>query len=143
MNHVVILGKISIFSGIEVEQLLGVAEISEEVSFDEGAVVFSQGEPASDLYVVLSGSVDVLVGTHPVATLGPGQCFGELAILDRLTRTATIQASEPLKCLKIARSDFEDLLDISPDLSKAIMKVLSARLRDCVPVEASSSDVGS
>jgi CRP-like cAMP-binding protein len=87
--------------------------------------------------VIVTGEVEVWTEQVHVATLGSGECFGELAILADATRSATVRAKTDLYCLKLARDDFEDLLDVSPGLSMAIMRVLTARLRESVTHDTS------
>jgi CRP-like cAMP-binding protein len=135
MDRLVLLGKIPLFAGISTEQLLAVSEIAEDVEFSSGEEVFRKGSMGQHLYVLVKGEVKVLSGDLHLATLKAGECFGELALLDHSTRTATIRALGPITCLKLARTDFEDLLDVSPDLSRAVMHVLSQRLRDCLRSE--------
>ena len=135
MDRLVLLGKIPIFAGLSTEQLLAVSEIAEDVDFASGEEVFKKGTVGQHLFVLVEGEVKVLSGDLQLATLGAGECFGELALLDHSTRTATIRAAGPIVCLKLARTDFEDLLDVSPDLSRTVMNVLSQRLRDCLKHE--------
>ena len=136
MDRLVILGKIPLFEGLSTEQLLAVSETAEDISFRSGEEVFRKGEVGQHLFVLVTGEVKVLSGDLHLATLGPGECFGELALLDNSTRTATIRAQGPITCLKLARTDFEDLLDVSPDLARTVMSVLSLRLRECLNHEA-------
>ena len=136
MDRLVILGKIPLFEEISTEQLLAVAETAEDVSFRSGEEIFRKGEIGQHLFVLVTGEVKVLSGDLHLATLGPGECFGELALLDNSTRTATIRAQGPVTCLKLARTDFEDLLDVSPDLARTVMSVLSLRLRECLNHES-------
>ena len=136
MDRLVLLGKIPLFAGLSTEQLLAVSEIAEDVEFASGQEVFKKGTVGQHLFVLVRGEVKVLSGDLQLATLGAGECFGELALLDNSTRTATIRAKGSITCLKLARTDFEDLLDVSPDLARTVMHVLSQRLRDCLHHES-------
>ena len=132
MDRLVLLGKIPLIEGLPTEQLLAVSEIADEDRFEADETIFEKGSRGHHLYLLVKGRVRVLSGDVELAVLDEGECFGELALLDHSTRSASVKAIDPVICLKIARSDFEDLLDVSPDLARTVMSVISHRLRDCL-----------
>jgi len=75
-----------------------------------GEEIVRQGEPGDRFYVVRSGMVQVLRDGRPLATLGPGEAFGEIALLLDVPRTATVRAVEPTELLALNAADFRDLL---------------------------------
>ena len=82
------------------------------------------------MYIISSGSVEVVKAGQRLAQLGVGDCFGEMALLDRETRSATIRSSaDDTRLVAIAREDFYDLLELYPSVSRAIAKTLVERLR--------------
>ena len=103
--------------------------------FRKGETVFHQDDPGDALFIVASGSVKVVLpsneGSEPaiVAVLGPGEFFGELALLDRAPHSATIVAVEPTETLVLRREAFLDLIDTEPALRRALLASLAAEIR--------------
>jgi CRP-like cAMP-binding protein len=103
--------------------------------FRGGATIFHQGDPGDALFVIASGSVKVVLpsdeGAEPaiVAILGPGEFFGELAILDGAPHSATIVSVEPTETLVLHRDAFLDLIDSDPELRRALLASLATEIR--------------
>ena len=103
--------------------------------FRKGETVFHQGDPGDALFIMASGSVKVVLpsdeGAEPaiVAILGPGEFFGELAILDGAPHSATIVAVEPTETLVLRRDTFLGLIDTEPELRRALLSSLAAEIR--------------
>jgi CRP-like cAMP-binding protein len=97
-----------------------------------GSYVFREGDVGSDMYIIESGSVEVLRsarGSVPMATLGPGDFFGEMAILEDQRRFASVRAVVPSRLLRIDRAAFADMLRENFEIAVRIMRKLVARLR--------------
>jgi CRP-like cAMP-binding protein len=94
-----------------------------------GEILFELGDDADHMYIISSGLVDVLKGEQHLARLGGGDCFGEMALLDRTTRSATICAVEHTQLVAIARDEFYELLELYPTVTRAIVDTLVERLR--------------
>ncbi len=129
VERVLRLRRIGLLAGLPSEELVSIAHIAEERRFAAGDVVFRQGGAGDALYLVVVGKVRVHRGDRELSTLGPGECFGELAVLDRAPRSATVSALEELTVLTIAAAQFADLLRERPELSIEIVRVLATRLR--------------
>ena len=121
---------VPLFKGLSADELLPVAKIATEASFEAGETVFEEGAEGEHLYLISSGSVEVLHSGDRIAELGSGECFGEMALLDRTTRSATVRALEATTLVATARDDFNDLLELYPALARTIANVLVARLRE-------------
>ncbi len=130
MGLVLELRTIPLFRDLGADELVPVAAIATHVSFDAGAVIFAQAGDGDRLFVISEGDVDIIRDDQRLATLGPGECFGEMALLDRTTRSATAKASTAVTVLTIARDDFNDLLVVYPAIARAIANVLAERLRN-------------
>lgn len=97
--------------------------------------VFHQGDPGDALYVVARGSVKVVLPSPDLAepailaTLGPGDFFGELALLDGAPHSASVVALEPVEALVLARPEFERLIDTEPGVRRALVAALAGELR--------------
>jgi len=119
-----------LFSSLPAEALLPVAVHSEVVHLDEDDLLFQEGELGDALYIVLRGSVDV-VGTSGdiIATLGEGECVGEMAVLDWEPRSASVIARTNARLLRVDRNELVDLLADRPALVMNLARVLAARIR--------------
>lgn len=124
-----LLAACPLFSGVAPPDLVAVADRAVEVDFPASHVIARQGEIGTGFFLIVSGSVRVIRGGQEVATLGPGEFFGELSVLDGLPRTAQVVAREPTRCLALASWDFEQALLDSPTLALSILRGLAARLR--------------
>jgi CRP-like cAMP-binding protein len=115
----------------EIETIGRAAEVRE---FARDEVIFAMQEPADGLYVLASGRVKVAVSSSGgkeliLATLGPGQFFGEMALLDDEPRSASVVAQLPTTAYRIRRQDFERLLDAHPPIARKLLREMSLRLR--------------
>ena len=124
------LGKVPLFSGLDEKGLESVAAVGREVAFERGKRILSKGEPGLSFMLVLDGRVEVQRGGQKVATLKPGNFFGEMTVFDDKPRSADIVAIEPTKCFGIASWSFFPLLRSNPDISIGIIKELVRRLRE-------------
>lgn len=130
IEKVLFLKSIDLFSQIPGENLAQVAQIAQEVTFDNDATIIKQGEMGDCLYLIIEGGVRILAGDREVARLGEKQCVGEMAVLDSEPRSATVIASGESLCLKISREDFFGLLAERPEIAQGVIVVLTRRLRE-------------
>jgi HEAT repeat protein len=133
IEKVLFLKSAPVFAGLEGEELAALADITLEKEAAPGEILFEEGQPAHHLYIVVSGKVEVFrridSRDYPLASLGPKECFGEMAILDDEPRSASVRAVEPTTVLKIDHDSFRELIHERPQISFAIFKILSDRLR--------------
>jgi CRP/FNR family cyclic AMP-dependent transcriptional regulator len=99
------------------------------VAVPAGRTIARQGDIGNGLFLIETGMVRVVRDGETVATLGPGEWFGELAVLDRGPRTASVIAEVPTTCLAIAAWDVERLLRAEPDLAIGLLRTLASRVR--------------
>ncbi len=128
--HHDLLRSIPLFAGADPGDLAALAAVATEADFPAGRSVVRQGDPGSGLFVVLEGSVRVVRDGETLAELGPGQWFGELAVLDRGPRTAAVLTTVPTRCLAVAAWDAERLMIERPTLAVAVARAMAERLRD-------------
>lgn len=120
---------IPLFAGLNAEQLLPIAEIAVTRQFTAGETIFEEGSVGDELYLITAGQVEILRGAKTVASLGVGECFGEMALLDRSPRSATARAALDTTVLATPQEDFQELLNLYPMLARQIAEVLGQRLR--------------
>jgi hypothetical protein len=103
-----------------------------QMHFAPGEVIFRQGDPGDFVYTIIDGQVEVirkdLDGEEKVINrLGPGEYFGEMALVSNAPRTATVRAMTPVTALTLARTDFTALYTYLPDLHKSVERVIKQR----------------
>ena len=130
MERILFLRRVPLFAGLEPVDLKQVAEISIERFFTNGEFIAHQGDPGDDLYIIVSGAVRVhITSGGELALRGPGEYVGEMAILDKLPRMASLSAVGDTRLLCINQKDFETILQQRPAISLEVIHVLSERLR--------------
>jgi CRP/FNR family cyclic AMP-dependent transcriptional regulator len=125
-----LLSAARLFDGVDAEGMKRIAEVAVEVDFPAGHVIARQGEIGTGFFIIVAGAARVVRGGEAIATLGPGDFFGELSILDGRPRTAQVLADGPTTCLALATWDFEAVLLAEPKVTLAVLRGLATRLRD-------------
>ena len=105
-----------------------IAALADERDVAAGTELIREGEPGNEFFVVVEGEVEVRRRGRRVAQLGPGSFVGEIALLSRSPRTATVVATTPLRVLAITGRDFVALLDSLPELWLKVARTLADRV---------------
>jgi CRP/FNR family transcriptional regulator, cyclic AMP receptor protein len=124
------LGSVPLFSACSKKELQAIARASVEVDIPDGRTFVEQGETGREAFIIIDGKADVARNGRKIATLGPGDCVGELALLDRGPRTASVTAKGPLKLLVLGPREFSGLLDEVPTLTHKLLAALATRVRE-------------
>lgn len=124
------LASVPLFSGCTTKELRDIAKATVELTLDDGKEFVTQGDVGREAFIIVEGSADVFRGGQKIATLGPGDCVGELALLDHGPRTATVVAASPLTVLVLGPREFSGLLDEVPTLNHKILAALASRVRE-------------
>ncbi len=126
------LRTVPLFSGLEKAQLASIAGLMNEYSFAPGESIVTEGGTAYGLYVIAEGAVEVIRrdsdGDRNLRRMGPGEHFGELALLTKQRRTATVRALDRTVCYLLTSMRFDKLMDTQPALTKALCKTLAGWL---------------
>jgi CRP/FNR family cyclic AMP-dependent transcriptional regulator len=133
------LSRIDLFSGLSGRQLKQLAGRAKEVRHDPGHAVTSEGNVALGFHLILEGQATVTQGGRTLRTLGPGDHFGEISMIDGQRRSATVTAESPLRAVTVSHATFEELLDADPGFARGLLTVLCARLREAEDREALAS----
>ena len=123
------LNQLSLFARCDRRELAAVARRTTTVHARRGEILIREGATAREVFVIVEGSARVVRGGDPIATLGPGDICGELAVLDHGPRTATVVAESDLVVEASTEQEFTELLHEIPSLSTELLKQLSVRLR--------------
>ena len=105
------LAEVPLFSACSKKELQAVAKRAEDVRVDAGKVLVSEGSAGAEFFVILDGQAKVTRHGQEVATLGPAQFFGDLALLDRAPRNATVTATTPMELVVLGQREFAALID--------------------------------
>ena len=128
-----LLSRVPLFEGLSRANLGRVASLAEEVTYNAGRVIVKKDDPGRAFYVIVDGTAKVVKGkivtARREAELGPGDFFGELALLDGEARAATVIASSPLTTIRIERTAFRHLLREEPDLALKVLEGMARRTR--------------
>jgi CRP/FNR family cyclic AMP-dependent transcriptional regulator len=131
-----LLGQVSLLSGLDEDSRKVLAGQMQSVEVPAHTKVIAPGDAGDVVFLIRTGTVEVLIhdadGTPTLlATLGPGEYFGEMALLDDHPRSATIVTTAPCVFLTLSRAAFHDLVVRQPTVALALLRELSARLRAC------------
>jgi CRP-like cAMP-binding protein len=124
------LGRVPMFSACSKRDLEWLARQAEELTFDEGAVLVREGATGREFFVIIDGKAKVTRGKKDVATLGPGDFFGELSLLDKAPRNATVTAASPLEVLVLEGRAFTSALAEIPEMSRKLLVGMARRLNE-------------
>jgi CRP-like cAMP-binding protein len=123
------LGEVKLFSACTKKELSAVARQCTEVDLKEGFVLTKEGAFGHECFVIGSGEAEVLIGGRAISKVGPGDCVGEIALLDRGPRTATVVTTTPMTAWVMSHREFASVLEASPSITHKIMVTLARRLR--------------
>jgi CRP-like cAMP-binding protein len=124
------LANVRLFSNLTKKELAAVGRASDELEVDAGRILVREGATGHEFFLILDGEAVVKRAGRKIASLGPGQYFGELALLDRAPRNASVIADTPMRLLVLAQREFNDLLENVPVLAMKMLRIMAARLRD-------------
>jgi CRP/FNR family transcriptional regulator, cyclic AMP receptor protein len=127
LNH---LASVSLFSACSKKELQAVARASDEVDLPAGRTLCEQGSIGREAFVIVEGTAEVHRNKKKVATFGPGDCVGELALLDHGPRTATVTAATDIKVLVIGAREFAAIIDDVPPIAHKLLKSLAGQVRE-------------
>jgi CRP-like cAMP-binding protein len=125
-----LLAQVRMFSSLNKKELRQIARVAEQVKVSAGTEIVREGTPGHEFYLVVSGQAAVRRNGRKVATLGPGSYFGEMALLDRGPRSATVVADTDMELVLLGQREFMGVLDDVPALSHKLLVSMAARLRD-------------
>jgi CRP-like cAMP-binding protein len=128
--YVVYLSRVPMFSKCSDQELERLASNTSERAASEGEAIVREGDAGDEFFVIADGSAQVSRGGKPIASLGPGDFFGELALLDPAPRGATVTASAPSNLFVLSRKTFTDALDNLPTLRDAVLHGMARRIHE-------------
>lgn len=124
---VALLDEIPAFAGLPEDERRAIAAWGHEVSVGAGATVVHEGDYSYDFFAIVSGTAEVLKGGEKVAELGSGDFFGEIGVVERGLRGASVRASSPMRLITLTSWDLRRLEKDAPSATEAIRAVLEER----------------
>jgi CRP/FNR family transcriptional regulator, cyclic AMP receptor protein len=123
------LRSIGIFSACGPHDLQRIAQLVDEVDLADGQVIMREGEPATEMYIVVSGRARADKGGRRINEFGPGAVFGEMSLIAEGKRTATVTAEGPVRAFVVAHREFHSLMEGYPDFRMRVLEGLAAKVR--------------
>ena len=124
------LSKVPLFAGLSDDDLERLSRQMKERRFSEGSAVTSEGAGGAGFFVIAEGNATVSVGGEVRAQLGPGDYFGEIALIDEGTRSASITAATDLLCYGLTAWEFRPFVEEHPEVAWTMLQTLARRLRE-------------
>ncbi len=122
------LAAVPLFADLDKDELAAVAALGTDVDVEAGRTLAKEGDVGSEAFLILSGSAVCTRDGEEIAEFGPGDFFGEMALLVHGHRTATITTTSPTSVRAFHRSEFDSLLDRSPKVGVKILRTTAERL---------------
>jgi len=123
------LGTVPFFSNLDVKKRKSLVSQGKEMTFKAGDAVVREGSLGVGFYLILDGKAEVRKGERVLATLGRGQFFGEMSLIDELPRSADVIALSPTKCWALTSWAFAGLVKTNPEIALQMLKEMVKRLR--------------
>jgi len=117
-----------LFSACSKRELEQVAQIADEIDLREGKEMTREGSRGREFFVLLEGEAEVTKDGETINRLGPGDFFGEIALVSDSPRTATVTATSPVRTLVVTATSFKRLLDEQPEIQRKVLVQLAERL---------------
>jgi CRP-like cAMP-binding protein len=121
---------VQLFSGVRDRELKRLANVMRESRFNEGDVIATEGRSGIGFFLIEEGNASVSLHGEIIRTLGPGDHFGEIALIDEGPRSASVTASTDLRCRGMAAWEFRSFVQEHPEVAWPLLQTLASRLRE-------------
>jgi CRP-like cAMP-binding protein len=125
-----LLKRVPLFAQCSKQELAAVASVADEIDLREGKELTTQGRPGREFLVLVEGEAEVRKNGRKLRTLSDGDFFGEIALVTKRPRTATVVAKTPVRVLVITDRSFQTLLERSPSIQSKVLAALAERIAD-------------
>lgn len=127
-SKVDLIKRVPLFKAASKGELEQIASIADEIDLPEGKQIIKEGETGREFIVLIDGTADVERAGEKIDTIGPGDFVGEIALIAKTPRNATITTTSPVRALVITDRDFRKLLDDAPEIQIGVLLALAERL---------------
>ena len=129
-----LLKGVPLFSKLDKKELQDVAQIADEIDLPAGKEMATEGDRGREFFVLLKGAAEVTRAGEKINTMKEGDFFGEIALVTKMPRTATVTATSDVDVLVITERAFDDLLKKSPSIGRSVAEALVERVAPELPV---------
>jgi CRP-like cAMP-binding protein len=129
-----LLKKVPLFSKLDKKGLQDVAHIADELDLPAGKEMATQGDRGREFFVLVKGEAEVTKDGTPINTMKEGDFFGEIALVTKMPRTATVTATSDVDVLVITERAFDNLMKKSPEIGRGVAEALAERIAPELPV---------
>ena len=129
-----LISKVPLFSRLSRKGLEDVARIADEIDLPAGKVMAKEGDRGREFFVLIEGEANVTKGDRSINTMKEGDFFGEIALVTKMPRTASVTATTDVHVLVITERDFGALLKRSPEVGRGVAEALAERIAPELPV---------
>jgi CRP/FNR family transcriptional regulator, cyclic AMP receptor protein len=133
-SKIELIRDVPLFSKLSKSGLEDVAHIADELDLPAGKVMAKEGDRGREFFVLLEGEADVTKGDRSINTMKKGDFFGEIALVTKMPRTASVTATSDVRVLVITERDFSGLLKRSPEVGRGVAEALAERIAPDIPV---------
>jgi CRP/FNR family cyclic AMP-dependent transcriptional regulator len=133
-SKVDLIRQVPLFSKLSKRALEDVAHIADELDLPAGKTMAREGDRGREFFVLLEGEADVTKGDRSINTMRDGDFFGEIALVTKMPRTASVTATTDVRVLVITERDFSGLLKRSPEVGRGVAEALAERIAPDIPV---------
>jgi CRP/FNR family transcriptional regulator, cyclic AMP receptor protein len=123
-----LIKSVPLFTHCSRGELTEIAGIADEIDLAEGKELMTQGDRGREFFVLLEGTADVTQDGERINELGPGDFFGEIALVSQAPRTATVTTTSPVRTLVITDRSFRALIEHQPEIKEKVLEALADRL---------------
>src|SRR5579871_2765462 len=123
-----LLKRVPLFSGCSKEELGKVAKVADEIDLREGKTLITEGTPGREFFVLVDGTAEIRRKGKKIDTAGPGDFFGEMALLSDQPRNATVVATSAVDALVVTARNFRALVESNPLIALKVMRAVADRL---------------
>jgi CRP-like cAMP-binding protein len=123
------LSQVSLFSACSKRDLERIASLADEIEVPAGTELMQKGDPGHEAFVIMSGKAKAVVPGKGGVVMGPGECFGEMALLHRAPRSATVKTETDCRLLVVGSREFSSLMDDVPSMARKVLAAMADRVR--------------
>jgi CRP-like cAMP-binding protein len=128
-----LLKRVPLFSRLSGPELEQISKVADELDFKEGKELAREGAAGREFFVIVEGTAEVTRGSRKLRTLSDGDFFGEISLITRLPRTASVTTISPLRALVITDRSFRRMIGDSPTIQRKVLEALGERLDTTAP----------
>jgi CRP-like cAMP-binding protein len=134
------IAHVEMLHSLSPSEVQAIIPLLKTLSVEPGTVLCREGDPGNAMFMIVSGEADIFKGPQWMAQLGPGEMFGEMALLTGEERSASVIARTPMQLYELDKSDFDGMLTRSPHLASGLSRILARRLRETTQSKAKARE---